>query len=81
MTDDFPHGENRGYLRRCRCGDCRAAHAAYERGGRDRRALLPAQQIPHGTRGGHLNYGCSCGPCRQANAAYIREYNARRRAS
>jgi hypothetical protein len=80
MTDDFPHGELRGYSSGCDCDACRAANAAYHR---TRRAWLkqhaPAKQVPHGTNGGYHNYGCHCADCRQAAAAYNREYNARRR--
>jgi hypothetical protein len=79
VTDDFPHGERRGYRRGCKCADCRAANAAEYRASRERRKLLSTDLIPHGTRNGHLAYGCSCGPCRAANRAYRREYDARRR--
>jgi hypothetical protein len=80
VTDDFPHGEQRGYSSSCRCDECRAAHAAYRRA---RRTWLkqhaPAKQVPHGTIGGYHNYGCRCDECRQVAATYNREYNARRR--
>ncbi len=77
---DFTHGTLTGYTnRRCRCGDCRGAFAAYRRARRAKLRHAPAKQIPHGTLNGYTNYACRCYPCYQANAAYGREYYARHR--
>ena len=54
------------YSHGCRCGDCRAAKAAYQR---ERRAAayLPGEipaHVKHGTRSTYEEHGCRCGPCR-----------------
>lgn len=74
---DIQHGTLAGYLRRCRCGPCRAANTDYMRARKAYYAQLPDRQIPHGTRNAYMNYSCRCDPCRQANSAYQRAYRRR----
>lgn len=71
--DDFPHGENRGYQRGCRCDDCRAAHSAYNIRRRRARAATPPELIPHGTSG-YSNYGCRCPVCSEAQRQRVIRY-------
>lgn len=74
MTD-IPHGELRGYLRGCRCPQCRKANRIYQADRRARLAAVPDKQKPHGTTNGYFNYGCRCDACTQAT----RDYQAARR--
>lgn len=60
------HGTRARYCRGCRCEQCRAANAAYDRALRAR-AGLPA----HGKRSTYTQ-GCRCDECRAANTAYHR---------
>jgi hypothetical protein len=60
------HGTRATYQNhRCKCGDCRAAHAAYQR--QFRRRADPGQ-APHGTDTGYSSWGCRCALCRDAHA-------------
>ncbi len=74
------HGCDAGYARGCRCDECRAAHAEYERErGRARRQAAEAgkpayspepdrwRPLVHGTPDAWRR-NCRCGPCRQAHA-------------
>ena len=74
------HNTQSGYSGGCRCSQCRAAHAAYERMIRRRRSVVPDKQIPHGTRNGYLNYLCRCAACTMTERDYWREQRARKRA-
>jgi hypothetical protein len=76
-----PHGTISRYTnQRCRCDDCRAAFAAYQR---HRRARLRANPVPphvsHGSVSTAMNYRCGCRPCRNAVNAYHRAWRARRK--
>lgn len=77
----FPHGEQRGYSRGCRCDSCRTAHAAYVRQRREVARFLPDKQIPHGSTNGYVNYRCHCTPCTEAHRLRVRAYRANRRAT
>lgn len=78
--DDFPHGEQRGYKRGCRCGACRKANADRHRALRSKRATLPAGDIPHGL-GGYRNYNCRCPDCSAAHSSDLRAQEAKRAGS
>lgn len=67
MTAD--HGTRARYHRGCRCDQCRAANAAYDRELRAR-AGLPV----HGKRGTYTS-GCRCEPCTEANREYQRKHH------
>jgi len=55
------------------CPGCRAAHAAYRGGLRDRhRAEAPSRNdLPHGRESTYVNHGCRCRPCANANTAAV----------
>ena len=69
----------------CRCEECRAASATYQRGRRQRLrddvAAVPREpgEVVHGTTGGYGFRGCRCQECRAASAAYKRAYRKARR--
>lgn len=84
MNDETPHGQLTGYTyHKCRCGECRAANAAYQ-------AKVVAQRakmlnvglitVKHGTENAYGNYGCRCPACRDAHAAATRRYREKQRA-
>jgi hypothetical protein len=63
----------------CRCVDCRAANATYQR-------ELIARYAAQGGRGEHgtpyrYDTGCRCEECRDAHNRKSREYKRRRRAA
>jgi len=64
---DPRHGTPNGYGNlRCRCEECRAAHADFCY---DRRAVRMERPVPehvHGTPNGYGNYGCRCQMCSDA---------------
>ena len=82
------HGTTSAYTNHgCRCGECRAAHAAQqreyyaanrERIAERRREAVASGSVPHGTYSAYTS-GCRCDQCRAANAAYRREYYAANR--
>ncbi len=78
------HGIPSAYNNGCRCDECRLAHRA--RMARIRADLFsrPRDQVPHGTRGGYINWGCRCQPCTTAATVANREnckrYAAKKRA-
>lgn len=77
-----PHGTAGGYSNhRCRCTDCRAAHAkACADRKKRRRDETPFDQVPHGENG-YGNYLCRCPTCKDAHRIGIkkRRDNKRRR--
>lgn len=80
-TAVVPHGTDGGYSNhKCRCPDCRAAHAAYLADYRGRiRASTPFHKIPHGNNG-YCNYACRCLTCTDAHrdaAVRLRENRLR----
>ncbi|UQN30681.1 hypothetical protein [Brachybacterium kimchii] len=62
------HGTRSHYRAGCRCDDCRAANAAYDRAYR-------AGHREHGTRAAYTR-GCRCDACRSANAEAHRAWRA-----
>lgn len=66
------------------CAKCRAHHAALQARIRaERKTRLDAGEdlpVPHGTLGGHTNWGCNCVYCRQAQAANQKKKRLERRA-
>lgn len=77
------HGTLNAYSRgRCRCQECRDAHAEYARKlrARHRAKGLPAT-VKHGTLNAYNNLGCNCQECRACGTASNRAYRARRAAS
>lgn len=71
------HGTRTGYNQGCRCVECVAVQAEYQRTYRRRR--LEAGDFKHGW-GGYYTVGCRCDTCRAAMSAYVREYYQRRKA-
>jgi hypothetical protein len=74
------HGTPNAYTNgRCRCADCRAAHAAQMRDARARWAekLADDNSIRHGLCSTYTNYGCRCDACRAGAAAQRRAYRNR----
>jgi hypothetical protein len=72
------HGTHSYYVnRRCRCTECRAGEAAYQKQRRERRdpAALPADA--HGKSSTYVNYGCRCDDCKAVWSAYQAAYRAR----
>lgn len=76
-TSASAHGTDTRYDYGCRCEQCTKAHRARcaavtvamkERGQRD------PSLIPHGTRGGYINWGCRCERCTEANSQACRLY-------
>lgn len=69
---------------RCRCDDCKAAWADYDRR-RPQRQRAPREEkpFPHGTAGGHRRHikeGTEpCSPCTEARRAQYREMGNRKR--
>lgn len=60
------HGTRATYQNHnCKCGDCRAAQATYQR--QFRRRTNP-DQAPHGTDTGYSSWRCRCVLCRDAHA-------------
>jgi hypothetical protein len=82
------HGNYTTYTSGCRCTECKAAMAAYQRSYKAHKlaervlvdGFLMHPRAPHGTSGGHSNWGCSCAPCREAWAAECRRMKANRAA-
>ena len=73
------HGTANAYCyHHCRCPECRAFLAAYNRAWRDRQTVVP--NWVHGTSGGYTNYRCRCELCVAARSQYMAAYRARRRA-
>jgi hypothetical protein len=73
------HGKYSTYTRGgCRCDECRAAAAAYQRRRVEQRRNDEKPQHVHGTENGYVNYACRCDECREAWAAIVREQRARR---
>lgn len=69
--EEVKHGTRNAYLKRaCRCDECRAANAEYNRQWRDRRAGGVAPEanasLPHGRLATYNNCNCRCEPCSQA---------------
>lgn len=68
MPDDTVHNYSTYSNRGCRCDECKAAAAAYQKKRRAERTALP---LPTGRRHGvyttYINYGCRCERCKQAN--------------
>jgi hypothetical protein len=66
----------------CRCDECRAAMAAYQR---QHRAALAGLSIPpyvaHGTVNAYANYGCRCLSCNAENATRQRRQRQKAAAS
>lgn len=66
------HGHN-GYTNYgCRCDDCRAGQAEYQKAYRSRASSRFASgevDAPHGSRSTYTNYGCRCDECREAMRA------------
>lgn len=79
LTDDDPrHGTENGYRHRCRCFQCRMAHAEQARTEQAaRRGSLAPDDPRHGTYNGYKNYGCRLPCCRAARRAYADDYAAR----
>lgn len=76
---DPRHGTYNGYSNYdCRCDECRAANAAYQRRADARRAAtgLPEGDPRHGENG-YTNYGCRCSTCTEAKR--VRNANRARR--
>lgn len=66
------HGTTTGYrYHRCRCDECRTAHAAECSRWRQeqRRRGVPAD-VPHGYESTYNNYGCRCDECVEAKSYY-----------
>ena len=71
---DSRHGSVNGYSNlKCRCQDCRDAHAANMRRylAHVRSRGIPAH-IEHGTYNCYHTYGCRCDDCKAANARFSR---------
>lgn len=64
------HGTRSNYRNGCRCDQCRAANAAYDRE-RRARAGLPN----HGKRSTYIA-GCRCDACKEANNTYKAKYRS-----
>ena len=77
MTESTRHGHRNGYyVDGCRCPECKAAAAAYQKSLRARRkGNCPPES--HGTRHGYTHFGCRCEPCTAANASYLAEFRSR----
>lgn len=54
----------------CRCDECRAGWAEWQRNLRAQRAESVARRtdLPHGTRSTYVNHGCRCDACYQAQS-------------
>lgn len=64
------------HAKTCRCEQCRANRAVYERERRRERALALAENpdlAPHGTESTYNNWGCHCASCRAAHAEKMKE--------
>lgn len=78
------HGTRTTYQSGCRCEDCKAANADFQKqyrsGQRSGRSYArePAP-IKHGTRNAYVHRGCRCDDCSEANRAYQRGYMRLRR--
>lgn len=66
-------GTHRGYCNGCRCDECKAATAAYQRERRAaRKASIQGDESWHGTLSGYTNYQCRCAECSSAWTTYGR---------
>lgn len=73
------HGTRGAYNNgKCRCPECRATQAEYQRHYRARTAEQPIPPSVHGTRNGYNNYKCRCPECSAVQAAYQQRYRATR---
>lgn len=70
------HGTYSKYQADCRCDECRAAAAAYQRKKVAQRKNSPKPDHIHGTTNGYSNYGCRCSDCRRAWAAELKRRKA-----
>ncbi len=73
------HGNRNAYARGCRCDNCRKANTASHRELIRGLAQRP-EDIPHGTRGGYVNWSCRCDLCSAAHSEGMREGRASRKA-
>ena len=79
----IPHGTWTTYTSYgCRCGECKAAAARYQKVRRATRAAegLALNDPRHGKYTTYINYGCRCDACKAANAAYQKAAQAKRHA-
>lgn len=66
------HGTPMGYLRGCRCSECKEANRESRRKARERRLNRPIPEHVHGTWNGYANYNCRCMECLNAcRARYV----------
>lgn len=64
-------GTHRAYCDGCRCVECKAATAAYQRERRQiRKASITGGEAWHGTLSGYTNYSCRCAGCSEAFSLY-----------
>jgi hypothetical protein len=79
-----PHGSPSTYNnRKCRCEECRAAHAAdvgRRWAERAERLKTDPTLAPHGKATTYSNWGCRCDPCAKAFSAAQAGRDARRNA-
>lgn len=77
-----PHGTDSTYVNHgCRCEECKAAHAAYQRtaaSSRKERLRANPALVVHGTTSTYTNWLCRCEPCRQAWSEYAATRGPRR---
>ncbi len=78
--DDATHGR---YKSGCRCGDCRAASAAYTAARRAAWRANPPDPafLSHGRPSTYTEYGCRCGDCAAAMSDWQRGYRERQKAA
>lgn len=62
-TSPYPHGENRGWWRGCRCVECVTAIRAHWKKKRDEIREKPIPDHVHGTVNGYNNFMCRCELC------------------
>lgn len=75
MDRNITHGIRQGYSKGCRCTDCKAAWAAYNKERREARARGESQTAQHGTYGMYTNNGCRCQDCKHAAFGYQLQRN------
>jgi hypothetical protein len=79
---EIPHGTDSSYSNfRCRCSECRQAHAQYKKSLRAKHAnSLGIKQktrrptMEHGTLSMYKRGGCRCGECKKASSEYWANY-------
>jgi hypothetical protein len=76
------HGTRSMYVNgKCRCENCKAANAAWQKNIRARRALdRELFKVEHGTLNAYTNYGCRCPACKSVQSERYKAWAGTRKA-